>query len=205
MNSNSPLQRKQMDLWNFLSQKDCDRVLTYVSMEGMLKRMSQLQPLVHFQREWDSKNIHLYAAPRLWFLQAACWGGQTGSSRHQITWAYRRKGIVGRAWSVSQDMMNNEPGTCREKEVTVCERCVVHLQTHCVHLSYEAVSPLPDTCSVCCSGHPWELQAGPRIAEPQQWTWRNGACSILVLQADAVSFKAGPCTDTALQPRRGML
>lgn len=108
--------------------------------------------------------------------------------QHQIIGAYRRKGIAGRAWSVSQDTMNNkcEPGTCCKKEAMVCERCVVYLQTHCVHLSSEAVSPLPDTCSLCCSGHPSELQSGPGIAEPQQWTCRNGACSVPVPQADAV-------------------
>lgn len=100
--------------------------------------------------------------------------------------------------------MNNkcEPGTCREKEVKVCERCVVYLQTHCVHLSYETVSPLPGTCSVRCSGHPSELQSGPRIAEPQQQTWRQGDCSILVPQP---LCKAGPGTDTALQSRWGMV
>lgn len=83
------------------------------------------------------------------------------------------------------------------KEVMVCERCVVYLQTHCV-LSYETVSPLPNTCSVCCSGHPSELQSGTRIAEPQQWTCRNGSCP-------TGRFKAGPGTDTALQSRGRMV
>lgn len=94
--------------------------------------------------------------------------------------------------------MNKEP--VQAKEIAVCERHVVYLQVHCVHLSYEAVPTLfasqgsRQTCSLAQGeqGHSDEpAGTGP-------------APSLSHTQMQSL-FKAGPSRDTTLQSRTGMV
>lgn len=197
MNSNSPLQSSPCRGSKCTSEITCSRRTVtehsdICARKGCCVPTSALSPLPEKMRVQGHTSLcsskPLLSTSSLPRMPNREQQADSDLHQHQIIGAYRRKGIAGRAWSVSQDTMNNkcEPGTCCEKEAMVCERCVVYLQTHCMHLSSEAVSPLPDSCSLCCSGHPSELQSGPGIAEPQQWTCRNGACSVPVPQADAV-------------------